>query len=106
MRRHYKKYFIGNNLISDYKKGIYFDSRGCPEYASALIVPIRARRIEKKKTKPYYNVYGFLCINSKFDNQFPENDPITNIMTEYARALADCLYALFSDANEYISAQC
>lgn len=91
MNRNYKRYFVGNNLMKDYKDGKYHDFRGEPKYASSLVVPIRTYVGSSKGVPAYYDVIGFLCIDSKEKNQFLEEDPLTQMIIETTRAFADCL---------------
>lgn len=101
MNRSYSRYFVGNNLIKDYKEGRYHDFRGEPKYASSLVVPIRTYVGSPKEVPPYYDVIGFLCIDSKEKNQFLEGNPLTQMIIETTRAFADCLYLLISETQLY-----
>lgn len=101
MNLNYEKYFVGNNLVKDYKKKKYFDYRGKPKYSSALVVPVRALRVAGETKGTYYDVIGFICISSKEKNQFLENKPITKIIIECTRAFADCMYTLITGTQLY-----
>lgn len=101
MNREYERYFVGNNLIKDYNDRKYFDYRGCPKYSSALVVPIRAMRSTDESESSYYDVIGFVCIDSKEKNQFREDEPMTQIIIECTRAIADCMYVLITETQLY-----
>lgn len=101
MNREYERYFVGNNLIKDYDERKYFDYRGRPKYSSALIVPVRAIRSSEEDESLYYDVVGFICINSKVKDQFREDNPMSKIIIECTRAIADCMYVLITETQLY-----
>ena len=105
MQREFPKYFIGNDLVKAFLNKEYSDFRGKPKYSSALVVPIRAfLEGDEPNSESYYDVIGFLCIDSKEKNQFLPEEPVTKMIIEITRAFSDCLYLLITETQLYYEA--
>lgn len=113
------RYYLNNNIVKSWVKHDYYNScfteYGGPEiksfagftfikkwplsYKSVLILPIRyiSEFVPPKDTKspvPYWDYYGFLCIDSISKNSFDER-----YSPELGAIYADMLYTYFSQSD-------
>ena len=93
-------FFIADDLskVEDYKNS---NVKWNKTYATTIVMPIRCliNPKEDEKTEPYFDILGFLCVDSKKKNLFALEN--RGFVLEYLKGVADMLYVYLDECVLY-----
>ena len=99
-----KHFFISDDLIKLYNKGKYKNSNNKWKelYRTTIVMPIRFLinpEEDNNTEKSYYDIIGYLCIDSKKKNLFSIKN--RGFIIEYLEGIADILYVYLNECTLY-----
>lgn len=93
-------FFIADDLskVADYKNS---NTKWNKTYATTIVMPIRClmNPKEDEQIEPYYDIIGFLCVDSKKKNLFSLEN--RGFVLDYLKGVADMLYVYLDECIAY-----